>query len=1508
LQPQDLNLGGYIIELDALPTGTNLFYQPEQDFSDLDNQSAHGVWMLEIQDDRVGATNPPPELVSWQLQFTYANTNLVPFTNPPILNPGLPYTNIVAGADAGPDAINWYTVNVPANAAAAINLLLSASGPVNFLYSPNDPPTTGGSGDAVLLANVTNGVSILTPGGSPALLPGGIYYLGVQDTNGPNATNAIEVNFTVSLQPAPVGGGQAQTNTLSGGDMDYYSILVPTNANFATNILLFATGPVNVWFNPTNLPIANSPPDYGLLYSSTGGAVTLATNTQPPLVPGQTYYLAVQNTNEFSVNYALEVYFDSMFFGTTPPVFVQTPGTKVLFEETQLTVTNTAKDIDPNTTLGYTVTMVVDTNTMAAYGWPTMYATTVPSPVISPTGVIAWTPSEAQGPGVYDITTVVTNSESSPLSAANVFVVIVEETNTPPVFLYPTNGTVLIVDAGVPLTASCVATDVDLPPNPLTFAKVGSGPTGLAVTTDGLITWTPTLSQVGTNTVQISVTDTNIYTPIAANRSYSVTNTFSIIVLPGRVPPVLPALPNTNVNEQTLLTVVNTATDPDSPPLTLSYTVTVAVDTNAMNANGWPLTYVSTEPAPVVSANGIITWTPSEAQGPGVYDITNVATDNGVPPLSATNSFQVTVNEVNTAPGFVATPPSQSVNALSTFALTNSARDSDLPPNPLTYTLLNPPAGMSINPTNGVIVWMPALAQTNNTYTVTTVVTDTNMYALANQSLSATNRFNLTVIAPYALGTSQVQPSQPDTNSLIPGGLTWYQVNVPTNADEATNVLLYATPQAVDVWYSTNVPPSTSNSGDMDLLPNTTVGQAIINTASSVPLLVPGATYWLGVQNVGSVEVSYGVEVNFHVVPPPPPTNTLSITYTNLGGKNGFLLAWYAPTNDLFQVQWTASLAPPVAWSLFSNIVAYATYIAPSNSLFQFFDDGSQSGGLGPVRFYRLQLLGLATNTPPVFVGTPANQIISALSTLTVTNNATDAQSPPQTLTYTQPGAPSGMTISSGGVITWTPTEAQAGTSYGITTVVTDNGLPPMSATNSFQVTVVSVVGPVAFSAPATGVTGTNAQLNGFATPNGFASVAWFQWGANPFFTNQTAPVSVGSGSGVVWVTNGIGSLLDSHGYYFRLVVSNVVGVAYGAVREFSDGSVTVWGDDSAGQANIPAGLSNAVAIGSGEYHGVALKTDSTVTAWGDDTYGQTNLPAGLSNVVAVAGGVYCNLALENNGAVIAWGDDFFGETNVPAGLSNVVAVAAGYDHCLALKSDGTVTVWGDNTYGQTNLPAGLANVVAVAAGWSHSLALMNNGRVIAWGYGVDGETNVPAGLSNAVAVAGGYAHSVALKNDGTVVVWGDDSYGQANIPAGLHGVQAIASGDNHILALKNDGTVVAWGYDGDGETSVPAGLSNVVAVAGGGGDSLALQAAVTTPLIIPAIQSVSVSARSITLEWTAPTYEMFQVEWAPALPAASWTAVPGTITSASGVFQFVDDGSQTAPLGTQRFYRLVVQ
>ena len=133
------------------------------------------------------------------------------------------------------------------------------------------------------------------------------------------------------------------------------------------------------------------------------------------------------------------------------------------------------------------------------------------------------------------------------------------------------------------------------------------------------MTWTPSEAQgPSTNPVVVRVFDNG-------EPSLSATNTFAIVVNEINGAPVLPALSNLIIDELTAMTVTNTATDADLPANRLTYTLLEA-------------------PAGIaISAEGVITWTPAENQGPGNFTITTRVTDDGISSLSATNTFQVTV-------------------------------------------------------------------------------------------------------------------------------------------------------------------------------------------------------------------------------------------------------------------------------------------------------------------------------------------------------------------------------------------------------------------------------------------------------------------------------------------------------------------------------------------------------------------------------------------------------------------------------------------------------------------------------------------------------------------------------------------------------------------------------------------------------------------------------------------------------------------------------------------------
>jgi hypothetical protein len=85
---------------------------------------------------------------------------------------------------------------------------------------------------------------------------------------------------------------------------------------------------------------------------------------------------------------------------------------------------------------------------------------------------------------------------------------------------------------------------------------------------------------------------------------------------------------------------------------------------------------------------------------------------------------------------------------LTTVTVVNTATNPNVPANPVTYQLINPPAGATING-NGVITWTPTLSQSPSTNLITTVATTTVVSAAGTSTLSSTNSFLVIVSTPY---------------------------------------------------------------------------------------------------------------------------------------------------------------------------------------------------------------------------------------------------------------------------------------------------------------------------------------------------------------------------------------------------------------------------------------------------------------------------------------------------------------------------------------------------------------------------------------------------------------------------------------------------------------------------------------------------------------------------------------------------------------------------------------
>ena len=103
---------------------------------------------------------------------------------------------------------------------------------------------------------------------------------------------------------------------------------------------------------------------------------------------------------------------------------------------------------------------------------------------------------------------------------------------------------------------------------------------------------------------------------------------YGTLAAPTNQPPVLATVPNQSILAGRTLLVTNSATDPNVPPLPLTFSL--------FN----PPAGASIDPN-----TGLFTWRPAIAQSPSTPTVSVVVSDNSQPPLSATQNFTVTVTQ-----------------------------------------------------------------------------------------------------------------------------------------------------------------------------------------------------------------------------------------------------------------------------------------------------------------------------------------------------------------------------------------------------------------------------------------------------------------------------------------------------------------------------------------------------------------------------------------------------------------------------------------------------------------------------------------------------------------------------------------------------------------------------------------------------------------------------------------------------------------------------------------------
>ncbi len=293
------------------------------------------------------------------------------------------------------------------------------------------------------------------------------------------------------------------------------------------------------------------------------------------------------------------------------------------------------------------------------------------------TGEAEWTPDYFQS-GIYVPKVVVHDLHGG--FGIDSLVIVVANTNRDPEFVvFPDS---LYFMEGQAISFFLPAFDPD--GDSLRYSESGA-PFGMAVDSiTGEVTWTP------------DYTTGNIIYPVTfiVHDEYLASDaaTKYFLVIDSNRTPVLTVVPNdTTIVEGVLYSAQVTATDVDAGEQ-LRYYV----------QSGHPPLFE------LDSITGAISWTPDNSHE-GVYPVTIVVTDFK-PFGTVTHSFTITVTNVNVDPVIVSGFPDTlhaAENQL--FTIDIDAVDSD--GNPIEYTVIDAPSGLTIHPVTGVVQWLPDYSQ-----------------------------------------------------------------------------------------------------------------------------------------------------------------------------------------------------------------------------------------------------------------------------------------------------------------------------------------------------------------------------------------------------------------------------------------------------------------------------------------------------------------------------------------------------------------------------------------------------------------------------------------------------------------------------------------------------------------------------------------------------------------------------------------------------------------------------
>jgi hypothetical protein len=378
--------------------------------------------------------------------------------------------------------------------------------------------------------------------------------------------------------------------------------------------------------------------------------------------------------------------------------------------------------------------------------------------------------------------------------------------------------------------------------NPQATYALTAAPAGMTINSaTGLITWTPTATQLGSYTVTVQ----------ASNFAGQTSQTYTVTVRQS-APTVPTNLHVTAISGTSISLAWNASSDPTGIAGYKVYRVT----TFSRSGRGGGTTTVYTLLATTTGTSATVTGLVSGGSYTLVvaaYDSANLVSGYSKSVVQVTSDVPIVSSSAGT---FVTEYQGQS-NSFTLSALGN--------PTSFTFSVVNGPSGMTVDPTTGVVTWTPDISfiYTNHTYT----------FQATNSAGTGSLAISIYVAAPPA----PALPAPTFTSPNLSGGIVYAAIN------QAATLQLKDSNNTSVTWSLV--------SGPAGLTVNPTTGAVTWTPPAG---LLPG-TYFATFQatnSAGSVNVTVPLLLEFASAP----TNFVASNLNSAAGSA--VLSWSAPQTN----------------------------------------------------------------------------------------------------------------------------------------------------------------------------------------------------------------------------------------------------------------------------------------------------------------------------------------------------------------------------------------------------------------------------------------------------------------------------------------------------------------------------------------------------------------------------------------------------------------------------------